>query len=257
MSKPIGIIGVGHLAGFLVAGAKKANPDIDFILSPRNAETSSELATKYNLEVASCNQDVVDRSQLVIVSVLPKLACDVLRDLEFRKSQTVLSVMAGVRCDDLKGYVAPAAVATAMLPGLANAIGIGPSILYPENQGCREFLETLGPVHGFADWSSYEVASVFGGFSGATFSFFEQIMQWFISKGIAPETARNLVAQTVRGNAQAILESEDPMAQILDGIATKGGISELAISTLSSRGADKAWGHALDEVFKRITSAEK
>ena len=40
MIERIGIIGVGHLAGYLVEGLRRASSDIEIVLSPRNAERS-------------------------------------------------------------------------------------------------------------------------------------------------------------------------------------------------------------------------
>ncbi|MBZ0217105.1 MAG: NAD(P)-binding domain-containing protein, partial [Fimbriimonadaceae bacterium] len=236
-----GIIGVGHLAGFLVEGITRAKDRYSVVLSPRNAEKSAALAAKFGARIADSNQDVVDRTQLVIVSVLPKLAEEVLGGLRFNASQTVLSTMAGIGHDDLVKWVGPAQAAICMMPGLANAIGLGPSILYPDNKTCAAFLETLGPIHIFTDRRSYETASVFGGFSGATFSFMGQIIDWFADHGVDPQTARDLVAQTLRGNAEAILQSKQPMGQIIDGIATRGGITELANATLAAHDNRAAW----------------
>jgi len=254
--RAIGVIGVGQLAEFLIVGAMRASAPYDFILSPRNAERSGRLAARYGLEVATGNQEVVDRADLVLVSVLPSQAEDVLSALSFRSGQVMLSAVAGVDCGDLAEWAAPATVATSMMPGLANTIGCGPSILYPPVPACVKFLETLGPVHAFDDWPSYETAGVYGAFSGVSFVFMGYVIDWFTDRGMPPETARALVAGTLRGNAEALLQMSEPLEDIVAGVATEGGFTELAKTILEEKGNRNAWHAALEQVEARLKHSE-
>jgi len=45
------VFGVGHLAGYLVAGLRRASSDIEIILSPRNVERSARLAARFGATV--------------------------------------------------------------------------------------------------------------------------------------------------------------------------------------------------------------
>ena len=83
MSTTIGIIGVGEIASAIVEGACAGDDHPNFFLSPRNAERSAALAAKFNrVEVCESNQVVVDRSELVILAVLPQQTEAVLAELD-------------------------------------------------------------------------------------------------------------------------------------------------------------------------------
>ncbi len=250
MSKiTIGFIGVGHLAGFLIAGAARSD-QYQFLLSPRNAEKSAELAEKFNCPIAKDNQAVVDGSDIIIIAVLPNQVNDMLSQLEFSTGKIVISTVAGFTYTELSPLVTPAIAACSMMPGLANAIGKGPSILYPKNKIALDFLQMLGPVHIMDSWQDFEIASVFGGFSGMSFSFMTDIINWFISQGLNPITARKLVAQTLIGNASALLNYPQDLNQLIDSIATKGGITELGVSNIKNSRDD--WQKALDAIAVRV-----
>ena len=245
----IGFIGVGHLTGFLMAGAAKSN-QYQFLLSPRNAVKSAQLSKEFNCPVAKDNQAVVDGSDIIIIAVLPNQVKDMLSQLEFSDKKTVISTAAGFTYKELLPLVAPAFAACAMMPGLANAIGKGPSILFPKNNMAVDFLRMLGPVHIMDDWQDFTTAAVFGGFSGMSFSFMADIINWFINQGLDQETARKLVAQTLIGNASALLDNQQDLNQLIDSIATKGGITELGISNIKNSRDD--WQKALDAISTRI-----
>jgi pyrroline-5-carboxylate reductase len=139
-----------------------------------------------------------------------------------------------------------------MMPGYANAYGVGPSILCPEDGFWRDFLSKTGPVIAFGDEAQFTTAATFGGFSGATVGWMAHVIGWFEAQGLPPETARTLIAATLRGNAEVLLREDRPLEDIARSVVTKGGISEMVLATLADRGALAAWDEGLDRVLKRI-----
>ena len=149
--RTIGILGVGHLAGFLLEGLRRGGTQDRVVLSPRGKVKAAALAEKFAAEIAPDNQAVVDACDLVLVSLPATKGRDILSHLKFRAGQTVLSAMAGTSRENLAEIVSPASAHCTMMPGHANALGIGPSLLYPASSTCEELLGRLGPVHVFDD----------------------------------------------------------------------------------------------------------
>jgi pyrroline-5-carboxylate reductase len=225
-----------------------------FLLSPRNAALAETLAARLDARVAHSNQDLVDRADMVLVCLPAKTGAEILAGLRFRPGQTVLSAMAGVGHGALQEIVAPAEVFCTMMPGYANALRIGPCLLYPESTSWRDFLTRLGPVHVFERAEQFEIASVFGAFSGASFGFMSSIIEWFSHQGLDPKTARQLVAETLSGNAEVVRRVDAPLPEILAGVATPGGISELCLGVLNEGSAIEQWSVALNAVLARLTA---
>jgi pyrroline-5-carboxylate reductase len=187
----------------------------------------------------------------VVVGLLPPDAPAVLAGLEFRPGQTVLSVMAGIGLETMIGLVAPAEAAVSMMPGLANAWNVGPSVLHPDNPAARELLSRLGPVHVYDDGRAYLAASVMGAFSGMSVLMMRDAIGWFAANGLDPADARRLVAEVVRGNATMLLESPLSIDDVARGVVTPGGITEHGRKVLDGGGS---WPQALDSVLQRIST---
>lgn len=248
----IGILGVGHLAGFLLEGLKRAGAQERVVLSPRGRAKAEALAARFAAEIAPDNQSVVDESDLVLVSLPAAQGQDILAGLRFREGQTILSAMAGTSQERLAEIVSPAAAHCTMMPGFANALGVGPSLLFPASSSCEALLGRLGPVHVFEEEAAFDAACVFGAFSGASFVFMQRIVAWFESQGVPPETARYLVAETLRGNAEVVRTVDQPLENIVEGIATVGGITRQCVDALDGEGALESWSRALDAVQARM-----
>ena len=246
----IGVLGTGHLAEFLIRGV--AGKGYSFTVSPRSADRAAALAASHGVAVGQSNQAVVDACDLILVCLPAAEGVAILRGLRFRAGQSVLSAMAGARVADVAAAVAPAAAACAMMPGLANAHGMGPCLIHPARAEWEAFLAALGPVHVFDDEEEFVTATAFGAMSGAVFFWMDALIGWFAANGVAPETARHLVAQTVRGNAEVLLREDATLGEIRRGIATPGGITEALVRVLEGRGALPAWAEGMDVVLARV-----
>lgn len=243
----LGFIGTGALASFFVAGLTRAGAGYDIMVSPRNAGRAADLARRFGVAIGE-NAEIVRSCQLIVASLLPQQAA-ALAGLPFHSGQTVLSVMAGVGLARMRELAAPAETAVAMMPGHANALNVGPSVLYPDNRVARDMLEKLGPVHACADEKSYGVASVMGAFSGMSILMMGEAMGWFERQGLSAEAARRLVAETLKGNGEVMLQSALPAADVARGVVTPGGITEQGWKVLTESGS---WSKALSSVYQRM-----
>ncbi|MBS0565236.1 MAG: NAD(P)-binding domain-containing protein [Proteobacteria bacterium] len=247
----VGFLGVGGLASLLLRGLQGSGHR--FVLSPRGAETAARLAAEFGCEVADSNQEVVDRAEAVFVSLPAATGADELARLTFRPGQPVLSAMAGTGLARLREVTGPARAVIGMMPGYANAYRLGPSILCPDDDFWRGFLAHIGPVHLFADERQFTAAATFGAFSGATVWWMAHLADWYAAQGIDPATARALVAGTLRGNAEVLLQEPRPLDEIARGVTTPGGITLQLLDHLDEKGALAAWHTGLEAILKRMS----
>lgn len=251
----IGILGVGSLAGFLVQGAQGKGHR--FVLSPCSADKAADLAARYGCAVADSNQAVVDTCDLILVCLPAADGVAVLRGLTFRQGQSVCSAMAGAGLTDLDRAIAPAKATQAMMPGYANAFSAGPTFLYPAHPVWAEFFAACGPVHELADARSFETAAVFGAMSGASLFLMRHLADWYEAEGLDAATARRLVGETLRGNAEVLLQSDQPMDALCKGVTTPGGITEQLLADLTQDGALNSWHSAMTRVLHRMAPTRK
>ena len=255
MIERVGIIGVGHLAGYLVEGLRRASQDIEIILSPRNAERSANLAARFGAVVATDNQAVADAADLIILTTRPGDAVAACENIAFRRGQTVVSVAASLPLKALKPAVAPATVVRAM-PISCAAINQSPTLLYPDHPQARALFTLLGQVHVLPDESRFTPASVIAAFYGWIYALLDETVAWTVQAGVPLQTARSLVLETVRGAANmALAQPDQDLATILDTLATPGGITEHGLNVLHQRQGLAAWTEALKAVLSHLYSA--
>ena len=250
----IGILGVGNLAAYLVQGAQTGRHR--FLLSPRGADRAADLAARFGCAVAQSNQALVDACDHILVCLPAAEGVAILRGLTLRYGQKVCSAMAaGASLDDIRAAIAPAEATLSMMPGYANAFSAGPTFLFPANPAWAAFFASCGPVHEMPDAQSFETAAVFGAMSGASVFLMRHLAAWYEAEGLSPETARRLVAETLRGNAEVLLQSEQSLDAICKGVTTPGGITEQLLSDLNRDGALDSWHHAMTRVLHRMAPA--
>ena len=248
----VGIIGVGHLASYLVEGLRRASSEMDILLSPRNLETSAGLAARHGATVAANNQAVADAADLVIVATRPGDVCAAAQAIAFRPGQAVVSVAAGLSLEDLIPAVAPARAVRA-LPLSCMALNESPTLLYPDQPQAHALFAILGQVHVLSDETCFTAASVLSAFYGWVYALLDETVAWTVQAGVPPQTARSLVLETARGAADmALAQPDEDLAAMLDGLVTPGGITAHGLDILHQRAALAAWTAALQAVFERL-----
>ncbi len=256
MRPTIGIIGAGHLAAYLVAGWQRGRPDLQVILSPRNAARAASLAAEYGAVVAPDNQAVVDAAEVIVLATRPADVLAALRGVTFGAEQLVISVASSVRLAELADAAAPARVVRA-LPLSCAAVNASPTLLCPDEARARLIFEALGTVHALADEAQFIRASVISAFYGWVYALLDETVAWTAAGGVPPELARSLVLETTRGAASlALAEPEQPLDAILDALATPGGITRHGLRILRQEGGLTAWTAALDAVFERLATPD-
>jgi pyrroline-5-carboxylate reductase len=248
----VGIIGVGHLAGYLVEGLARMQPELEVVLSPRNVDRSARLAADYGASIAADNQAVCDAVDVVLVTTRPGDVEGTCRALTFRSGQTAISTAAGVPLSVLASSVAPATAVRAM-PLTCSAIGRSPTLLTPDNPAARAIFEPLGSVHSVDDEAQFTPASAIAAYYGWVYALMDEAVTWCARKGVPASIARDLVLETTRGAAEMGLAYPDrKLSDLLDSLATPGGVTRQGLETLERSGSLDAWIEALEGVLQRF-----
>lgn len=250
----LGIIGVGHLAGYVVAGLHRAGADFEIILSPRNADMSARLATRFGATVAADNQAVADGAELILLTTRPSDVVAACNAVAFRAGQTVVSTAAGVRLGSLERAVAPAQAVRAM-PLTCAAVNKSPTLLHPDHPQTRSLFELLGNVLAVADEAQFTPASAIAAFYGWVYALLDETVAWTVRAGVPAQSARRLVLETARGAAEMGLSHPDQeLSTLLDALATPGGVTRQGLQTLQEKQGLTAWTDALETVLGRLRS---
>ena len=254
MAKTLGFIGVGHFAGFLVEGFRNVYPDMRIVLSPRNKEQAEKLASNFNCEIATSNQQVSDEADIIIVSVRPNVFKNIVKDIKFKSHQTVISVASGISIEMVSDLVSPANAIRA-LPISSAAINQSPILMMPNNSDIKSFLEILGKVYVIECEEEFTAAAAYSAFYGWGFRLMDEAANWGAENGLEKEKALEII-RDVFGSVPAMSEKEahKPLDVIVESLATKGGITELGLNVIDQQHGFDAWKDALEAVHKKLSN---
>jgi len=252
MDERVGIIGAGHLAGYLVEGLRKAAPGMELLLADRDPACAERLARRWGGRAVAGNQALADGAGLIILAVRPEDALPACRAIAFRPGQVVASAAANLPLAGLEPAVAPARVVRVM-PISSAALNESPTLLYPDEPRVRALFTLLGQVHLMPDEPAFTAANVVAAFYGWIYALADDAAAWTARSGVPPATARSLVLETLRSAADmALAQPGKPLAELLGALATPGGLTEQGLGVLrAGRGLD-SWTEAMDAVLARL-----
>jgi len=263
----LGFIGVGNIAAALVEGfSTAATPgpqrtgavvdagDLELFLSPRNEARSKALAGKYpRVTRLETNQAVLDRSEIVIISVRPPVAAEVLRALHFRPDHTVISLVSLLNYADLASLVAPSVAVSRAIPMPAAAKHNCPIALYRPAPVVEQLFARVGEPLVVDDEAQLHALWTLTGLITPFYDLLGALSGWAIAHGVAPLTANAYTAHLFQ--SLAALAQLDPGAgfpAFAHHAATPGGLNEQAGREVRETGAHQAWVDAADRLLPRF-----
>ena len=94
----LGFIGTGKIAASVITGICKSKISYKkIIISPRNKKIALGLKRKFKkIVIAKNNQQIVDQSNWVFLSVTPIVGEKIIKDLKFKSTQTVVSFISTI-----------------------------------------------------------------------------------------------------------------------------------------------------------------
>jgi pyrroline-5-carboxylate reductase len=257
-SVKIGIVGTGFIAEAIVRGLSRGAGGPSFVLSPRNPETASRLARDYPLAVtkATSNQEVVDCTDIVFLSVRPAIAVQVIGSLRFRAEQTVVSVIAGIQLSELREMVSPATTAVLAIPLPAMSQGKAPLVLMPDNLQVRELFSATGPVVAVANEEAYAALGTVTAIMAPYFDVASKLTCWLTSKGVSREMASMYISGLLSGLAETASRAKNKTFEdLVVEHATPGSFNERLLQHLFSNTSESAVTKALDPLLARMLAS--
>lgn len=250
----IGIIGVGNIASSIVTGlcsCKERN--LKIILSPRNAEKAEKLAEKYtNVEIASSNQGVADKADCVIISLVPKFAEEIIRNIKFRENQCVISLMTDHKLSDIREWIGKTKVLDRVVPLPFISEKIGPIVIYPGSKEVRELFSPLGEIIEAGNEDILEVFIAITAVMSSYYMLVSRIAGWGENEGIDRDQS---VDYTVSFFEALMHMAKNADKGNIEGLAmemTPGGLNELVLTFIEKHEGFEMWTSALNAVLDRI-----
>jgi len=250
----LGFVGTGTISAAMIEGLCLTPGFGPIVVSPRNAEIAKDLAERFpNVSIAADNQDVLDRSETVVLAVRPQIAADVLPVLQFRPDHCLISLIAMVSLDWLREVSAPAASATRAVPLPPVARRQGPTAVFPADPETLALFDLLGTAIALEDETEFDTFSTATAIMGSYFAFAHTITDWMARHGVPGEKAHAFMAQMLEGLGSAAPASPGlSFAELSAEHQTLSGINEQVVKAVTKHGIMPDLDAALDGVLARL-----
>ncbi|GAA1761152.1 NAD(P)-binding domain-containing protein [Nonomuraea bangladeshensis] len=247
----IGIIGVGEIARAVVDGLSDGVENPPRVhLSPRGARAAAELAGRYaNVGVCASNQEVADRSDLVLVAVRRPDAHDALAGLRVDERTVVVSVVAGLSLADLRRAVGPGAplVRAIPLPSVRERRCV--TVTYPSHPAVDAFFGRLGEALPVADEAAFNVMSALTGTLTTHYAFLATLATWAAGHGLAPEEAERYVRGLFGAAGRSLADESRSLHRLAADHETPNGLNERVRTTWFDPANAETLAKVLDAVL--------
>ncbi|ASM75632.1 pyrroline-5-carboxylate reductase (plasmid) [Pseudosulfitobacter pseudonitzschiae] len=237
----IGIIGTGTIASAVVRGVAGGGHQIT--VSERSARHAQALAEEFDNVAVASNQEVIDRSDIILVALIAEAAPNILRDLSFRAEQQVISLMGGASLTTVATMIAPARASAIMLPFPGIASGGSPVLVQGDGDLVRSLVTSANTVYMIkndAEMAAYISAQAV---LSPVARLVEDTTAWLAARVADPERGdaflRHLVASSL---------ADTPAGKVVEALNTPGGFNQRLRQSLEESGMREALRDGLDRL---------
>ena len=251
----LGFIGTGKIASSVIIGI--CNSKIKFkkiIVSPRNKKTSSLLRKKFRkVSIAKNNQEVINNSNWVFLSITPNVGKKIIKDLRFKKNQTIISFISTITLPQLKKMIKVKSDIIRAIPLPPISLKKGPVPICPPNKKVKKFFDKIGST---VEIKNEKLSINFWSTSGMMASYYEMLKvmsEWLVKKGVKRTDAQKYITTLFLALSEdAVVNSKKELKYLVKESQTPKGLNEQGLKEMSKKGAYRSIITALNNIHKRL-----
>ena len=251
----IGFIGTGYIAKSVITGILGSKLKINKIfISQRNKKISNFLSKKSRkIVIINNNQEIINKSNWVFLSITPTVGNKILKDLKFKKNQTIISFISTIKMSQLKKYIKVKATIVRAIPLPPISLRKGPVPIFPPNKKVKNFFNQLGTT---VEIGNEKLSKNFWATSGMYASFYELLStmsNWLVKRGIKRDKAQKYITSLfVALSENAIVNSKKDLKHLVKDSQTPRGLNEQGVKELRKAGFYRSTEKTLNSILKRL-----
>ena len=251
----LGFIGTGQIAKATILGILGSDLKINRIyISQRNKKISSQLSKKNKkIFILKDNQEIINKSNWIFLSITPEIGNKILKDLNFRSSQTIINFISTIDTSQLKKYIKVKAKIVRALPLPPIALRKGPVPICPANKKVNFFFNHLGTT---VEISSEKLFTNLWCMTAMMAPFYENLntlSEWLSNKGLNKIDAQKYVTSLFFAMSEdAVVNSKKDLRILIKNSQTPGGLNEQALKHLNKSGFYRLLDNAANTILKRL-----
>ena len=251
----LGFIGTGKIASSVILGVCKSKIKFrQIIVSPRNKRIANNLKKKFKkVSIAKSNQDVINKSNWIFLSVTPKVGDKIIKDLKFKSNQTIISFISTINLSELKKMIKVKSKIVRAIPLPPISIKKGPVPICPPNRQVKSFFDKIGST---IEIKNEKLSTNFWSTSGMMASYYEMLRvmsNWLVKKGIKKQDAQKYITSLFLALSEdAVVNSNKDLKHLVKESQTPKGLNQQGLNTMSKKGVYKSVVNTLNSIHKRL-----
>jgi pyrroline-5-carboxylate reductase len=251
----LGFIGTGKIASSVILGVCRSKIKFrQIIVSPRNKRIANNLKKKFKkVSIAKSNQDVINKSNWIFLSVTPKVGDKIIKDLKFKSNQTIISFISTINLSELKKMIKVKSKIVRAIPLPPISIKKGPVPICPPNKQVKSFFDKIGST---IEIKNEKLSINFWSTSGMMASYYEMLRvmsNWLVKKGIKKQDAQKYITSLFLALSEdAVVNSNKDLKYLVKESQTPRGLNQQGLNTMSKKGVYKSVVYTLNSIHKRL-----
>jgi pyrroline-5-carboxylate reductase len=251
----LGFIGTGKIASSVITGISHSKIFVKKILvSRRNKIISQNLAKKFKkVTIVKDNQEIVNSSDWIFLSVTPTVGEKIIKDLKFRSNQTIISFISTITLAQLKKAIKVKAKIIRAIPLPPISLKKGPVPICPPNKKVKDFFNKIGTT---VEIKNEKSSINFWSTSGIMASFYELLRvmtDWLVKRGVKRNDAQKYITSLFLALSEdAVVNSKKDLKYLVKESQTPKGLNEQGVKELTNAGFYKSLEKTLNSIHKRL-----
>ena len=251
----LGFIGTGKIASSVITGI--CNSSIiyeNIIISPRNRKIANNLKKRFKkIKIAKNNQEIINNSDWVFLSVTPTVGEKIIKDLKFRSNQKVISFISTITLSQLKKMIKKKVDIVRAIPLPPISLKEGPVPICPPNKKVKAFFDKLGST---VEIKNEKLSINFWSTSGLMASYYnmlDTISVWLNKRGVKKLDAQKYVTSLFLAlSKDAVINSTKDLKLLIKESQTPKGLNEQGLKEMIKKDVYKSVVSTLNSIHKRL-----
>ena len=251
----LGFIGTGKIASSVITGICQSKITYKkIIISPRNKKIAQSLKKKFKkIIIAKNNQKIIDKSDWIFLSVTPSVGEKIIKKLNFKSKQTIISFISTITLSQLKKAIKVKANIVRAIPLPPISLKKGPVPICPPNSKVKKFFNKLGTT---VEIKNEKSSINFWSTSGMMAPFYELLrvmIDWLVKRGVKRNNAQKYITSLFLALSEdAVVNSKKDLKYLVKESQTPKGLNEQGVKELSKAGFYKSLEKTLNSIHKRL-----
>ena len=264
MTQPtIVFIGGGNMARSLLGGLIADGLDRTRLWVADPGEDQREaVQARFGVRATASNEEAARLADILVLAVKPQViraVAQALAPIVQERQPLVVSIVAGVRSDDLDRWLGGGVTLVRTMPNTPALVQTGATALYARPGVApiqRSQAESIMRAVGLALWVEEEsmmdsVTALSGSGPAYFFLVMEALERAAVAQGLPAPLSRLLTLQTALGASKMALESEEELSILRSRVTSRGGTTEQAIEVLEQGGLLNLFAEAINAARAR------